>query len=52
MTRRTYAMGSINEAKEFIKKYKEVEEFPIYGNTGIYINTLQSTPKKRSLRRF
>ena len=26
-------MGSINEAKEFIKKYKEVEEFPIYGNS-------------------
>jgi DNA polymerase elongation subunit (family B) len=26
-------MGSINEAKEFIKTYKEVEEFPIYGNS-------------------
>ena len=26
-------MGSINEAKEFIKKYKDVEEFPIYGNS-------------------
>ena len=26
-------MGSINEAKEFIKRYKEVEEFPIYGNS-------------------
>ena len=26
-------LGSINEAKEFIKKYKEVEEFPIYGNS-------------------
>jgi len=26
-------MGSINEAKEFIKRYKDVEEFPIYGNS-------------------
>ena len=26
-------MGSINEAKEFIKKYKDVDEFPIYGNS-------------------
>jgi DNA polymerase elongation subunit (family B) len=26
-------MGSINEAKEFIKRYREVEEFPIYGNS-------------------
>ena len=27
------SMGSINEAKDFIKKYKGVEEFPIYGNS-------------------
>ena len=26
-------MGSINDAKEFVKKYKEVENFDIYGNT-------------------
>jgi len=25
--------GSINEAKEFVKKYKDVEDFDIYGNT-------------------
>jgi len=25
--------GDINEAKEFMKKYKEVENFPIFGNT-------------------
>ena len=25
--------GSINEAKEFVKKYKDVENFEIYGNT-------------------
>jgi len=26
-------MGSINDAKEFVKKYKDVEGFDIYGNT-------------------
>ena len=26
-------MGSINDAKDFVKKYKEVEDFDIYGNT-------------------
>ena len=26
-------MGSINDAKEFVKRYKEVEDFDIYGNT-------------------
>ena len=26
-------MGSINDAKEFVKKYREVEDFDIYGNT-------------------
>ena len=26
-------MGSINSAKEFIKEYKEVPDFDIYGNT-------------------
>ena len=26
-------MGSINDAKEFVKKYKDVEDFDIYGNT-------------------
>ena len=26
-------MGSINDAKEFIKKYKEVDDFQIYGNS-------------------
>lgn len=25
--------GDINDAKDFVKKYKEVENFPIYGNT-------------------
>ena len=25
--------GDINDAKEFIKKYKDVENFPIFGNT-------------------
>ena len=27
------SMGSINDAKEFVKRYKEVEDFDIYGNT-------------------
>ena len=27
------SMGSINDAKEFVKKYREVEDFDIYGNT-------------------
>ena len=26
-------LGSINDAKEFIKKYREVDDFDIYGNT-------------------
>ena len=26
-------LGSINSAKEFVKKYREVEDFDIYGNT-------------------
>jgi len=25
--------GSINEAKEYVQQYKEVENFPVYGNT-------------------
>tara|TARA_Y100000994_G_scaffold101277_1_gene83379 strand:- start:1573 stop:4062 length:2490 start_codon:yes stop_codon:yes gene_type:complete len=27
------SMGSINDAKDFVKKYREVEHFDIYGNT-------------------
>jgi len=27
------SMGSINDAKEFVKRYREVEDFDIYGNT-------------------
>tara|TARA_X000001036_G_scaffold19903_1_gene16708 strand:- start:2299 stop:4788 length:2490 start_codon:yes stop_codon:yes gene_type:complete len=27
------SMGSINDAKDFVKRYREVEDFDIYGNT-------------------
>ena len=34
-------MGTMRDAKEFIKRYEEVENFPIYGSTNfpyVYIN--------------
>ena len=34
---RAIPMGSIRDAKDFVEKYKELEEFPVYGQTR-YIN--------------
>ena len=39
-------MGSINDAKEFVNRYKEVEDFDIYGNTRyIYQYITQEHPE-------
>jgi len=39
-------MGSINDAKDFVKKYREVEDFDIYGNTRyLYQYIVQEHPE-------
>ncbi len=39
-------MGSINDAKEFVKKYREVDDFDIYGNTRyLYQYIVQEHPE-------
>ena len=39
-------MGSINDAKEFVNRYKEVEDFDIYGNTRyLYQYIVQEHPE-------
>ncbi len=39
--------GDINDAKEFVKKYKDVENFPIFGNTSFaYQYITENYPKE------